>query len=281
MKNFNQNTVLGQHFLQNQKAITKITQQISPNNIIIEIGAGDGRITQLIAKKAKKVIAVEIDPQYYLFLNRLSKKYRHLIVLNKNVLDINFNMIDKSLIKQKPVIIGSLPYHIIEPLFFKLITEKFLKAVFIIGAPTMREIKSEKQQPTYGKLNFLINTIFDWKILTKLGATDFDPKPPSDAYLVEFKFKNGKIFNENLSLYLSRYLLIANQSGQKIKNCLKNAIINWSNNQLTQKQALTMINKLKIPEEILNKSFSQLNNLETSFIVSQLEIVKTSPSSKA
>lgn len=64
---------LGQNFLIDKGAIRKIigAAQISKNDIILEIGPGTGALTIELAKKAKRVIAIEKDPKMYKILKEL------------------------------------------------------------------------------------------------------------------------------------------------------------------------------------------------------------------
>ncbi|PIP16494.1 MAG: ribosomal RNA small subunit methyltransferase A, partial [bacterium (Candidatus Ratteibacteria) CG23_combo_of_CG06-09_8_20_14_all_48_7] len=55
---------LGQHFLIRQEVAESITAlaEIKPSEVVVEIGAGTGILTRALAKRAKKVITFEVDP---------------------------------------------------------------------------------------------------------------------------------------------------------------------------------------------------------------------------
>ena len=69
----------GQHFLKNYDIIQKIIEKagIKPTDIVLEIGPGNGILTMELLKKAKKVIAVEIDPR---MVNEIQKKVQGTLV---------------------------------------------------------------------------------------------------------------------------------------------------------------------------------------------------------
>lgn len=64
---------LGQHFIKNIAVVQNIVAKagIKPTDIVLEIGPGNGILTMELLKKAKKVIAVELDPR---MVNEVQKK---------------------------------------------------------------------------------------------------------------------------------------------------------------------------------------------------------------
>ena len=64
---------LGQHFIKNIAVVHNIVEKagIKPTDIVLEIGPGNGILTMELLKKAKKVIAVELDPR---MVNEVQKK---------------------------------------------------------------------------------------------------------------------------------------------------------------------------------------------------------------
>ena len=70
------NKSFGQHILINPQILTNIIDKsaIRPTDIVLEIGPGTGNLTQLLLEKAKKVIAVEIDPR---MIAELNKKFKY------------------------------------------------------------------------------------------------------------------------------------------------------------------------------------------------------------
>jgi len=63
---------LGQHLMHNKKLLLKIVNEaaISPNDLILELGAGKGALTEILSQRAKKVLAVEYDKKFIKILEK-------------------------------------------------------------------------------------------------------------------------------------------------------------------------------------------------------------------
>ena len=70
------NKSFGQHILINSHIITEMVNKsgIKPTDVVLEIGPGTGNLTQLLLERAKKVIAVELDPR---MVAELSKRFKY------------------------------------------------------------------------------------------------------------------------------------------------------------------------------------------------------------
>lgn len=275
-------TKIGQHFLTDKNLLNFLASLPNKNRPIVEIGAGDGRLTELLAVKAKQLYAVEIDGRYFPALRRLEQKNRNLKVIFQDFL--NFEISRTNIIgKTKIDLIGSLPYHIVEPLFYKIINWPLDSAYFVIGTRLLNEIQAKNNSDDFGKLTFYLNTSFNFEILQGIPKEAFDPIPPTSAAIVKFTFKKSLDYKNSLSLSISKSLISSGSKGTKTKNVLKEAIIKFFNRQnipCTQNEARSEINKLKISEVILEKSYEQLSNKDVQILHSQLINCKISPSSK-
>ena len=114
---------LGQSFLEDRNAIDKIIRisNIQEDDIIVEIGAGVGVMTELIAKKAKKVIALDIDPRMIGILRERMADYRHVEVVQADVLAYDFSSAIGTLPSRKIKVIGNIPYNISSQILFRLL----------------------------------------------------------------------------------------------------------------------------------------------------------------
>ena len=109
----------GQNFLIDTNIVNKIIKCIEPNlnDIILEIGPGDGALTEQLYKKVRNIHAVEIDPMLIQYLNR--RKYPNVNLYNDDILTWNIKQLPK-----KIKVIGNLPYYISSPILFKLLQVK-------------------------------------------------------------------------------------------------------------------------------------------------------------
>jgi len=103
---------LGQHFLVDHRALNKLiaTAGLTPNDTVIEVGAGLGTLTRELAKKAGRVIAVEIDARMAEALSASLADVSNVEIVNADILTFS---------PQSPVsvtspykVVGALPYNI-------------------------------------------------------------------------------------------------------------------------------------------------------------------------
>src|SRR3989338_2179158 len=91
------NTDLGQHFLIDKKVIDKeiAIADLSKEDMVIEIGAGKGYLTEQLALKSKEVLAFELDPRMNVFLDALEKKHKNLRVVYGDAMKFSWKGYDK------------------------------------------------------------------------------------------------------------------------------------------------------------------------------------------
>src|SRR5690625_6738481 len=106
------NPAYTQHFLNNRFTIQEMLNhaQISENDMVIDIGAGKGALTNPLSRKAKKVIAVELDRHLACSLKRSFGNYPTVKVLNLYFLYMHLS---KNCLK----VVTNIPYYIIKFIF--------------------------------------------------------------------------------------------------------------------------------------------------------------------
>jgi 16S rRNA (adenine1518-N6/adenine1519-N6)-dimethyltransferase len=114
---------LGQSFLEDRNIIRKIIDllDIQCGDVVIEIGAGMGIMTEQIAKNASKVIALEIDPYMVDILKERLKDDLNVEVIHADILAFDFSSVVPSLSTSKVKVIGNIPYNISSQILFRLI----------------------------------------------------------------------------------------------------------------------------------------------------------------
>jgi 16S rRNA (adenine1518-N6/adenine1519-N6)-dimethyltransferase len=111
---------LGQNFLYDLNILEKMIQvaRLSQGDTVVEIGPGPGRLTKLLAQRAKKVIAIEIDNELYEQLKVNFLVQNNVELIHGDALKFPFESIGDF------KVVGNIPYYITTPLIFKLLEEK-------------------------------------------------------------------------------------------------------------------------------------------------------------
>ncbi|MCD4782608.1 MAG: 16S rRNA (adenine(1518)-N(6)/adenine(1519)-N(6))-dimethyltransferase RsmA [Candidatus Eremiobacteraeota bacterium] len=184
----------GQHLLPDKNMLAKIVNSanIKPDDNIIEIGPGTGLLTEILAQKAGKVIAFEIDRDFENNLRLISEKHQNLEVRFIDFLkwDIAEFMEGEA---GKWRVMGNIPYNITSPIIEKLIEkgrENITDVHLLIQKEVAQRIVSPPGVKEYGRISVFVQFFADVKILFNIPPSVFIPPPKVDSSLISIKFKD-------------------------------------------------------------------------------------------
>lgn len=178
-----------QVFLRNKTALLKIAElgEVSKNDVVLEIGAGYGNLTELLCERAGKVYAIEIDRKLVEKLRKNLEKFDNVEIISGDALKIDFP-------KDCNKIVANLPYEISGP-----ITEKILDflsaqkraglknvfAVLMYQREFAQRLVSEPGFPDYSRITLLVNHMASAEILMSLPPNYFKPEPKVSSSVVK------------------------------------------------------------------------------------------------
>lgn len=191
---------LGQNFLVDDNISRKIVSSFEAceNDIIIEIGPGQGALTKHFIKSGYPFLAVEIDASV---ISMLKEKYgQGLKVVNEDFLKFDFRKIREMFSGKENVdggvrklkIIGNIPYNITSEILFKIIDSdtEIDSAVIMVQKEVAARITAKPGSKQYGILAVQIQAFADVKALFDVSPTAFFPKP--DVYSTVIKLHINK-----------------------------------------------------------------------------------------
>ncbi len=173
---------LGQHFLNQPATIQKIISAINPtmNDIVIEIGPGPGTITGKIADLAKKLYAVDIDPDVLAYAQTHIQN-SNITWLNTNILQTKISniILEHELTPSNITIAGNLPYNISSQILFWIINERkwIDRAIIMLQKEVACRICAQPNSKSYGILSVALQLISKPKILFHISPNNFYPPP--------------------------------------------------------------------------------------------------------
>ncbi len=233
IKNFRHKKFLGQHFLTDYNIAQKIVQVLGyhDDKKIIEIGPGEGILTQHLLSKCNKknVFLIEIDPQC---VSHLREKY-HQILDEKSIIQEDFLHFSLSSImnkkNEKVKIIGNFPYYITSSLFFKILAEKqhVDEVVCMIQKEVAERIVSSPNNKQYGILSVLLGTFYHIKLLFSVPPNVFFPQPRVYSAVLYLKRNNRR----DLPCSDSFYVNLVKKSFLQRRKMLRNTLKEWLNNE--------------------------------------------------
>lgn len=223
---------LGQHFLINKQVLKKIIEvsEISPNDLIVEVGPGLGVLTEELAKKAGKVITIEKDQRLAALLKETLKSFPNIDFINADALKIPPSNISYKLI-------ANIPYQITSPLLAHFLLPKQGKRPELIVILIQKEVAEKicAKPPHLNLLAILVQTFGKPKIIQTVAAGDFFPPPKVTSVILKIEIFKKPAVNCNLEQF---FKIVRAGFGQKRKTLLNSLSHNLKLPSETIKQAL-------------------------------------------
>lgn len=188
---FRMNTDIGQHVLKNPGVAQAIVDKadLKQSDIVLEIGPGSGNLTVKILEKAKKCIAVELDPRMAAEVTKRvqgTPEQKRLDVLLGDAIKVDFPYFD--------VCISNTPYQISSPLTFKLLATLPAPRVCILMFQREFALRlfAKPGDKLYSRLS--VNAQMWAKIthVMKVGKNNFKPPPAVESSVVKVVPKNPR-----------------------------------------------------------------------------------------
>ena len=205
----------GQNFLIDQNILTKISNLINSENLnILEIGPGDGKLTEkIILKKPSKLTLVEIDRE--LFQN-LEKKY----LFSSKINLINADILKYNIKCQYELIISNLPYNISSQILVKLSTMNFTPDTLILMF--QKEFAHRLLEKKLNSINSLIKCFYNIKLNFNVSKNCFRPMPKVDSSVLTFKKLKKKLLEiEEINRFIIFKRNLFSHKRKSLKNLLK------------------------------------------------------------
>ncbi len=176
----------GQHFLVNRSVLSKIVDTVAPDSddTIVEVGAGRGNLTALLAERAGRVIAIEKDERLLSDLRKQVPENVHVIHADVLAIDLRRLLEEKGAVPCRAI--GNLPYAISTPFLFKVIEWKTLisDCVFLLQKEVADRVSAAAGSRAYSPLSFFLQNVFDVRILFQISPGSFAPPPKVHSSLL-------------------------------------------------------------------------------------------------
>lgn len=253
-----------QHILTSREVIGQLinSAELTPSDSVLEIGPGPGQITEVIARNAGQVYAVEIDERFKPILDDLQKKYRNLEVIFDSALDIKWPAVNK--------IVSNPPFSILEPLIEKLVKEKRIESSsFVIGEKYYQRCAAVKDRAT--RTSLMTQAFFDVKLVSKIDGDKFFPESREDSVIMKLLRKDKKKSDFGLRLLVSRMVNTPNES---VVGLLRDIINEKVNLRTMDYRSIPTVKSLNVPEATLRKSLRDLDNMDIAILARTIGSLK-------
>lgn len=241
----------GQNFLADTNLLRKIVRTINPtaDDTILEIGPGEGALTEHVLPLVKYMAAIEIDPKLIKYLNgRDDLQDCHFI--HKDVL---CQKLDNLPIPTPIKIIGNIPYNITSPILFWLIEQRaHWTAAFLMVQKEMAErLTGEVGTKSYGRLTVMIGAFLNVKTCFTIPPDVFIPKPKVKSAIIKLVKRHDPLIEDK---YFERFEKIVAAAFSQRRKMLRNTLSDFGLPEEIQKK----IDFTRRPETLSISEFSEL-----------------------
>jgi 16S rRNA (adenine1518-N6/adenine1519-N6)-dimethyltransferase len=182
---------LGQHFLRDTRYLARIADALAilPHDLVVEIGPGRGAMTERLAARARRLIAIEIDP---MLARELRTKFVHdsrIEIVTADFLTVNLSALCREHGSGQCWVFGNLPYYITSPIIHHLLD--FVSTIRGMALLVQREVAERLTAApgsrAYGYLSVLVQYHSRTRIVLGVPPGAFLPPPEIHSSLVDFQ----------------------------------------------------------------------------------------------
>jgi 16S rRNA (adenine1518-N6/adenine1519-N6)-dimethyltransferase len=182
---------LGQHFLSSTRYRERIADalRLRRDDLVIEIGPGRGAMTGLLAQRAGRVVAVELDAALASRLREEFASFPSVQIIHGDILTADLSEICRNAGADDCFACGNLPYYITSPILHRLF--EFRSSIRAMALLMQREVAERVTAAPgsrdYGYLSVLVQLFSKPQSLFTVPPGAFSPPPKVQSALVEFR----------------------------------------------------------------------------------------------
>ncbi|MEK7664115.1 MAG: 16S rRNA (adenine(1518)-N(6)/adenine(1519)-N(6))-dimethyltransferase RsmA [Patescibacteria group bacterium] len=177
--------IMGQNFLINQKVLEKTIEnaELSKNDTVLEVGPGIGTLTKELAKKVRKVVAIEKDKKMVEILNETLKDYKNVEIIQGDVLKFDPKRYTLNSIPYK--VVANIPYYLTSPLIRKFLEEKSPPTDIVLMVQKEVAQRICAKPPNMSLLAVSVQIYANPKIISYVKKECFWPSPKVDSAIIK------------------------------------------------------------------------------------------------
>ncbi|MFQ5994316.1 MAG: 16S rRNA (adenine(1518)-N(6)/adenine(1519)-N(6))-dimethyltransferase RsmA [Acidiferrobacterales bacterium] len=180
---------LGQHFLHDRRVVCRILDIFDPDpdDIVVEIGSGQGVLTRELVPRVAYLHAIELDPRLAMALSEELASFDNARIHQADALAIDYRRFNDS--GRKLRLIGNLPYSVSTPLLFHLLqqTSCIQDMCFMLQREVADRLCARPGNKTYGRLGVMVQWRCQIERLFVVKSGAFQPAPKVDSALVRLR----------------------------------------------------------------------------------------------
>ena len=218
---------LGQNFLADPAAAEMIVRRsgLSPEDVVLEIGAGLGALTIPLARTVQRVYALDKDPRILNLLHNqiVAGNLSNVVITPGDILKFDLQALVRE-VGRKIVVIGNLPYNISSQILVRLVHNRdaVRHAILMFQKELAQRLTAAPGNKDYGRLTVMLRYSAEIHKVADVQAQVFYPRPKVNSEVLEFRFKPPALPSPDAELFFFKVIKAAFGNRRKT---LKNALV--------------------------------------------------------
>jgi 16S rRNA (adenine1518-N6/adenine1519-N6)-dimethyltransferase len=167
--------------------------RLRPDELVVEIGAGRGALTELLAERAGRVVAIELDPALARALKEKYAAQPKIGILHADILATDIDRLCRDQGADRCTVFGSLPYYITSPIIHHLLgfADRLRAMALIVQREVAERLTARPGSKAYSYLTLLVRLHALARIALAIPPGAFSPAPRVHSALVDFRMTAG------------------------------------------------------------------------------------------
>lgn len=183
---------LGQNFMTDKNILHKMVSaaELDEQEGVLEIGPGIGALTQVLARTANQVTAIEIDQRLLPVLNETLAAYTNVSVVHGDVLKLDLrDLIGRSFSKLPIHVVANLPYYVTTPIIMCLLEQRLpiRNIVVLIQKEVAQRMTAGPGGKDYGSLSIAVQYYCEPELVSVVPRTVFVPRPNVESAIMKLR----------------------------------------------------------------------------------------------
>lgn len=262
MENFEFKKKFGQNFLKDVNLLTQIVEKsgVMSDDVVVEIGAGKGALTEVLSKNAKKVYSFEIDSDLFEFLG---EKFNNTNVemIFKDIMKVTDSELNE-IVGGKFKLVANLPYYVTSPIITRFLQNKNLESLTVMVQEEVADrIIAKPKTKDYGVLTVICQIFGNTSKVLRVNRKMFYPVPNVDSAVVridkndvEFDGYDKFIAFVKKAFSMRRKKLSTNLETEKLKKSEIESLLQENGySEMTRAEELSISDFQKLYSVLANK----------------------------
>ena len=263
--------IMGQNFLIDKFALSKIIKSadLTPKDIVLEIGPGIGTLTKELAKKAKRVIAIEKDNTMVEILKETLKDFKNVNIIGSDILKINFQFSIFNFqsnhnfqLPKKYKVAANLPYYITSPVIRKFLEMENKPNVIVLMVQKEVAQRICSNPPDMSLLAVSVQFYTKPEIISYVSKKCFWPSPKVDSAII----KISNIKNQKSKINVEKFFRIVRAGFSQPRKQLANNLSKSLGKDKNQINLWLQKNKINPEQRAETLSVSDWKKLTNSYL---------------